>query len=93
MFRRELATTKPKQQETIMEITTSWMKEGIQQGKQQEALTLILRLLKRRLGKVHPRVQKRVEKLSLTQLEQMGEALLEFSNTDDLISWLDQAST
>jgi len=107
IFRRELAAMEPQQQEVIMEITTSWMEEGRQQGRQQglqqgrqqgleqgrqhEAL-LVLRQLTRRLGEIEPDVRARIETLSLTQLEELGEALLDFSTTADLDAWLDQRS-
>jgi len=38
----------PEQQESVMQIVTSWMEKG----KQQEAASLALRLLSRRLGAV-----------------------------------------
>ena len=39
-----------------MEIVTSWMREGIEQGKQSEALSLVTRQLTRRIGTVTPRI-------------------------------------
>jgi hypothetical protein len=47
VFQEQLASIEPRQEEEVMEIVTSWMREGIerglQQGKQQEALSLITR--------------------------------------------------
>lgn len=73
-----------------MKIVTSWMERGIEQGRQQEAQSLILRLLNRRIGAFDAQLQAQIQQLSLSQLENLGEALLDFSDTSDLITWLEQ---
>jgi hypothetical protein len=75
-----------------MQIVTSWMEEGIEQGKQQATLSLIMRLLPRRVGALTPELQERVQQLSLTQLEDLAVALLDFSSVADLEAWLQQVS-
>ncbi|MBH8560733.1 DUF4351 domain-containing protein [Nostoc sp. CENA67] len=67
-----------------MQIVTSWMEEGIQQGE----LKIIQRLLTRRIGVITPELQQQLQRLSVTQLEDLAEALLDFSNEADLIAWL-----
>ena len=47
---------------------------------------LILRQLTRRVGNVPESLQTQIEALSLAQLEDLGEALLEFSRPEDLES-------
>lgn len=75
-----------------MQIVTSWMEEGIQQGMQQgmqqEAATLVLRQLNRRFGRVSPQLQERIQNLSTTELEDLAEALLDFTNIADVEAWL-----
>lgn len=61
-----------------------------QEAREDEAKSLILRLLTRRVGEVPESVRTQIETLSLTQLESLGEALLDFSNLSDLEVWLDQ---
>ena len=61
--------------------------EGREEGVQRER-SFILRLLTRRVGELPPDVRQRVETLSLEQLENLGEALLDFSSMADLQSWL-----
>ncbi len=77
-----------------MKIVTSWMREGIEQGleqgKQSEALSLVTRQLTRRIGTITPELQQRIEQLQLTQLEDLAEALLYFSAVADLEAWLQQ---
>jgi predicted transposase YdaD len=64
--------------------------EGEQTGALKEAQVLILRLLTRRIGSVAPEALVQVQSLSLAQLESLGEALLDFSQLDDLMNWLNQ---
>jgi Domain of unknown function (DUF4351) len=58
-------------------------------GGQKEAQTLILRLLNKRVGILSPELQLEVKALSLDRLEELGEALLDFSQMNDLVMWLD----
>ncbi|MBD2043476.1 DUF4351 domain-containing protein [Microcoleus sp. FACHB-672] len=92
LLRDEIAKMEPVQQEEVMRIVTSWMEEGIeqglQQGKHEATLSLILRLLPRRIGTVSPELQARIQQLSLPQLEDLAEALLDFTNEGDLVTWL-----
>ena len=62
--------------------------EGMDAGKLEEAQALILRQLTRRIGNMAPAMQTQVQSLSLTQLENLGEALLDFSTPTDLLDWL-----
>ncbi|KAB8316732.1 DUF4351 domain-containing protein [Tolypothrix campylonemoides VB511288] len=64
------------------------LQKGEQRGKKQEALALILRQLPRRIGSVNPQLQEQIRSLSVPQLEDLGEALLDFSGETDLINWL-----
>jgi predicted transposase YdaD len=64
------------------------MQEGRQEGRQEGELTLILRLLTRRVGGISPDIEAQIRTLSLTQLEALGEALLDFSQPSDLTDWL-----
>ena len=75
-----------------MELTTSWMREGIQIGAQREALNMVTRLLRRRFGAAFVSHEKQLEHLNLTQLEDLGEALLDFKDTGDLAQWLARQS-
>jgi predicted transposase YdaD len=67
-----------------------WIKEGRKEGCQEEANGLIRRQLARRLGSLSAAQEKGLEALTLTQLEALGEALLDFTDAADLDAWLDQ---
>jgi len=91
-FQTQLARAQLQEQEVVMEIVTSWMREGIQQGLQQgkheEALTLVLRLLQRRVGPLDTVYEEQIRRLSLEALEDLSEALLDFTQVADVATWL-----
>ena len=62
--------------------------QGVKQGLQQGQAIIVLRQLKRRLGKIESEDETRINGLSVEQLEALGDALLDFSNRDDLLTWL-----
>jgi predicted transposase YdaD len=64
-------------------------REAEQQGEIKATQSLILRLLNRQVGNVSSEVEVRVKALTLTQLEDLGEALLDFGQMSDLMGWLD----
>ncbi len=68
------------------------LREGREEGRQSE-LRLVIRLLTRRLGTISPELQSQIQQLSLTQLEDLGEALLDFANEADLVNWLNRLAS
>ncbi|WP_254062957.1 DUF4351 domain-containing protein [Microcystis aeruginosa] len=86
-FQEEISTFSQPVQEGVMQITTSWMRQGIEQGIEREK-TLILRQLKRKLGEINPALETKIMQLSIDDVEALGEALFDFSAVEDLINWL-----
>jgi predicted transposase YdaD len=64
------------------------LREGEEKGEQRER-SLILRQLTRRVGELPQQWRDRVNRLSLEQLENLGEALLDFQGIGDLETWWD----
>ena len=64
------------------------LKQGLEQGRQRGEATLVLRQLNRRLGEVSASVETPIHQLSIEQLEDLGEALLDFESETDLLDWL-----
>lgn len=62
--------------------------EGRQEGRHEGMLELIMRLLERRVGEIAPELQTRIRRLSIEQLENLGEAVLDFASASDLMAWL-----
>lgn len=94
LFQADINTIEPSEQEVVMEIVTSWMErgieQGIKQGKQQGEVALIMRLLNHCFKGVTPEVEARIRSLSIEQLENLGEALLDFTDASNLSAWLEQ---
>ncbi|PSB11839.1 hypothetical protein C7B61_01895 [filamentous cyanobacterium CCP1] len=86
LLRRELM------QESVIyqELREEAREEARQEIRQEEARSLILRLLARKVGEVSTTVQSHIETLSLSQLEALGEALLDFETLADLSGWLER---
>ncbi|PHM05881.1 Rpn family recombination-promoting nuclease/putative transposase [Nostoc sp. 'Peltigera malacea cyanobiont' DB3992] len=63
------------------------IEQGLEQGRQSE-LRLVIRLLNRQLGSINSQLQSRLQELSLAQLENLGEVLLDFASEADLMNWL-----
>jgi hypothetical protein len=64
------------------------MQQGAQQGAQQEARLLVLRLLNRRVGIVPEDLEAQISSLALDELENLGDALLDFASLSDLQLWI-----
>jgi Domain of unknown function (DUF4351) len=83
-------------QEIIMAFSQSFLDweaateaKGIAIGQQEQARSLVLRQLARRIGILPMEIRSQVEQLSLMQLDELGEALLDFEQLSDLTDWLD----
>ena len=75
-------------QEILQKGVQRGLQQGLQQGLQRE-VSVILRLLRRRVGELSSSTEERIRALSITQLEELAEALLDFSSPDDLTDWLE----
>ena len=64
------------------------LEQGREQGREQGERSLILRQVTRRVGELPESARVKITTLSITQLESLGEALLDFSNLSDLETWL-----
>lgn len=61
-------------------------------GEARGGKSMILRLLNRRFGGISPVLTEKMEKLSIAQLETLGELILDFTTIDDLELWLTNLS-
>jgi hypothetical protein len=81
----------------VMEIVTSWMEKGIERGFQQgfqQALAreaaLVLYQLNDRFRGIPQSVEEEIRRLSIVEIELLGEALFKLASETDLRSWLEQ---
>lgn len=88
LFREEIMQESVIYQDILQKGVQQGLQQGEERGKKQEALELILRQLTRRFAAIEPEVQQQIRSLSITQLEDLAEALLDFSSQSDLVDYL-----
>lgn len=87
LFREGMMRESVIYQEILREGEQLGEQRGREEGRKAEGQLLILRLLTRRVGELPQEMLDRIETLSLEQLENLGEALLDFQAIADLETW------
>ncbi|MDJ0677688.1 MAG: DUF4351 domain-containing protein [Calothrix sp. MO_167.B42] len=93
LIRRFLSEDMMRESVIYQDIEQKGEKKGEEQGKQKEALSFCMLLLNQRFGELESSIVEKVEVLSVEKLEALGVALLNISQMDDLIAWLEEKST
>ena len=75
-------------QELIMRLAPLYQQDR-ELAKQEGEQRLIIRLLNRRVGEIDSLLIQKVQALSVEKLEELGEALLDFTSVTDLETWLE----
>ncbi|AIE76137.1 DUF4351 domain-containing protein [Synechocystis sp. PCC 6714] len=88
VFRSTIAELDSPDQEQVMQLTTSWMRQGIEQGQK----SLLHKLIKHRFGELDDEILAKVEQLTVPQLEELGEVLLDCADVTDLEQWLQKST-
>ncbi len=92
LVRAKLADLVPK--ETFMEWISPWqrwgMMDGLKEGRMEEAITILMRQMKRRFGALGDDIETRLRTLPLTEIEDLVETSVEFKKADDLTQWLSE---
>ncbi len=78
----------PQERENVMEITTSWMEEGMIKGRESGERALVIKLLTKKVGNLSPEILSRVSSLNIDRLEALAEDLLDFKHVGDLERWI-----
>jgi hypothetical protein len=76
------------EQEKVMPYVTSIERLGRQEGRQEEAANLTVRLARKRFRTLPAETEDAIRALPLEHLERLSESLLEFPALADLESWL-----
>jgi len=77
-------------QEIAVEERQKGIKEGIKEGRKEESITLLTRLLRRKFGllpELEPVLQQ-LPDMEIEKLEDLADALLDFTDIKDLENWL-----
>ncbi|AFZ01456.1 DUF4351 domain-containing protein [Calothrix sp. PCC 6303] len=83
----------PEERDLMMQLSPLYLEKiraAESLGRQEGQCELLLRLLNRRVGSLSPEMQDQVKALTLARLEELGEALLDFTSLTDLETWLNQ---
>ena len=70
------------------EIKQEGREEGREEGLQQATLNLVIRLLTKRFGELSAEIRGSISALPLPVMENLSEALLDFTSLNDLQNWL-----
>jgi hypothetical protein len=87
----ELDKIDTREKETVMNIVTSWMEQGIAQEEERSRVreaALLVKLLRRNIGAVSATTEQAIAHLSFDQFEQLGDVLFDFASEEDLLAWL-----
>lgn len=76
------------EREQITSLLTNSKQANLKQGAEREALSLVFRLLNRRIGSINDHLEAQVRDLPVNKVEDLGEALLDFNTKEDLQEWL-----
>jgi predicted transposase/invertase (TIGR01784 family) len=79
--------------EIIEEVRDEVIEEVRDEVRQEQTLEVVIRQLRRRIGNLSQQLQDSISQLSIEQLENLAEALLDFSTEGDLVTWLQDNST
>ena len=83
-FEVELQKILPEEKESVVEIMTSWKKEGVELGERK----LLLHLLRTKVGEIDSLTVQQIERLSTDRIESLGEAMMDFTSRNELDAWL-----
>ncbi|MHC5824551.1 MAG: Rpn family recombination-promoting nuclease/putative transposase, partial [Nostoc sp.] len=92
LFREEIMQESVIYQDILQKGLQQGLQQGEERGKKQEALQLIMRLFTRRFTAIEPEIEQQIRTLSIAQLEDLAEALLDFSSQSDLVNYLGNIS-
>jgi hypothetical protein len=88
-YQNELEQLAPAERESVMEVRMSWRERDRQEGLQQGMLSVIMRLIERRLGPIDAGLRERISQLNPDQLNSLSDDLLDFTGPADLTKWLE----
>jgi flagellar biosynthesis/type III secretory pathway protein FliH len=62
--------------------------EGRNEGRLEEAVALVVRLLTKKFGSLPTSIPEQIRTMTVEQIEQLAEDLLDFSSLDDVANWM-----
>ena len=77
------------QTRVYQEIKEEGREEGREQGREEATVNLVVRQLTKRFGEIPSEMRSSISGLPLAVLEDLSEALLDFTSVSDLQAWLE----
>ncbi len=65
------------------------IQEGVEKGRLETAISLLLKLTKKRFGKASLILEKKLEQSDLDTLDRFGDSFFDFKNIEDAEKWWD----
>uniref|UniRef100_UPI00261F7CB2 DUF4351 domain-containing protein n=1 Tax=uncultured Thermosynechococcus sp. TaxID=436945 RepID=UPI00261F7CB2 len=87
-----LTTEELKRTRFYQEVYAEGRQEGLQQGLQQGEAAVVLRQLRRRFGSLPNDFEEGIRRLSPDQIEALAEALLDFTDLEEVAAWLNRSA-
>lgn len=88
VYNREIEASEAIEREAVMEVLNEWEEIGQLRGIRMGEAAVILRQLGKKLGEIPIDVRQRIESLPQDRLEELADAVLDFSSLDDAKNWL-----
>ena len=76
------------EEERKMTYVTTGERIGYERGRQEEGCSLLLGLLRQKLGDLPPDIKTQIQSLNIEEIERLSESMLDFTEISDLESWL-----
>jgi len=79
---------KLRKREVFLEDQRGFIVKAKQEGRVEEGIRWTLRLLERQFGSIPPAIINQIQNLSVEELEDLGDAILDFNDLEELSAWL-----
>lgn len=93
VFQKELAKVVPPEREIVMQLTNSWVEEGLERGKRERELNFMTLMLNHRFGSLTPELEAQIKQLSSSQIDELGKAIFDLKDSGELTAWLQNQLT
>jgi len=88
VYNRQVESISEPERQALMQITNQWEEHGIRIGQEQGSRAILLRLLSHKFESVSTQLREQIDSLSQDKLEQLADAVLDFSTVADVQSWM-----
>jgi hypothetical protein len=88
VYNRQVQSMSEPERKVVMQIINQWEEHALQRGQEQGSRAILVRQLARKFGQLPTPLHEKLDGLSQDKLEQLADAVLDFSTVADVQSWL-----